>query len=449
MSVRTAVRVPALNGSGLASVGAAALVGGGLGVALGAPGLTVLPAPLVVGAAAALVVTTLVVFVSPLVALGLGVFLLAVVPVDPAPVDVVMIVLVTSTVLVGGVRPRLPAIVAVPLAGFVVVSLLSTVAAEDTGRALSFEATTLYLVALAVWLSWAFGFARAVSVAVLAYLGAAVLSAAAAVTALYVGFPGSDAFLYDDARASALFQDPNVFGPFLVPAAAVLFEEIGTPRLLRLPRAVVTALFAITTAGVVVAFSRAGWLSYAIAIATVLLVAASTSGGRTAFRASLRALVIAAAAGLVLLAATGSLGFLDERTGLKQYDSDRFGSQGAAFDELARTVIGHGPGHAEEGLAVSTHSIYARAAYEQGWLGLLLIVLVILATLVVALRLVAGRRTVHGVGSAALLGTWLGLIANSAFVDTLHWRHLWFFAALIWAGGALGERKADDLEADA
>jgi hypothetical protein len=23
---------------------------------------------------------------------------------------------------------------------------------------------------------------------------------------------------------------------------------------------------------------------------------------------------------------------------------------------------------------------------------------------------------------------------NSLFVDTLHWRHLWFVAALIWAG---------------
>jgi hypothetical protein len=31
-----------------------------------------------------------------------------------------------------------------------------------------------------------------------------------------------------------------------------------------------------------------------------------------------------------------------------------------------------------------------------------------------------------------LLGAWCGLLANSAFVDTLHWRHLWFVAALIW-----------------
>ena len=29
---------------------------------------------------------------------------------------------------------------------------------------------------------------------------------------------------------------------------------------------------------------------------------------------------------------------------------------------------------------------------------------------------------------------WVGLLANSLFVDTLHWRHLWLVAALIWAG---------------
>jgi hypothetical protein len=33
-----------------------------------------------------------------------------------------------------------------------------------------------------------------------------------------------------------------------------------------------------------------------------------------------------------------------------------------------------------------------------------------------------------------LLAAWCGVMANSAFVDTLHWRHLWLIAALIWVG---------------
>jgi hypothetical protein len=29
---------------------------------------------------------------------------------------------------------------------------------------------------------------------------------------------------------------------------------------------------------------------------------------------------------------------------------------------------------------------------------------------------------------------WAGMLANSVFIDTLHWRHIFVFAGLIWAG---------------
>ena len=80
------------------------------------------------------------------------------------------------------------------------------------------------------------------------------------------------------------------------------------------------------------------------------------------------------------------------------------------------------------------HSTYARALAEEGLPGLLLILAVMLATFGWAGRnAIAGRGT-YGIGSAALLGAWCGILVNSIFVDTLHWRHLWAVAALIWAG---------------
>jgi hypothetical protein len=65
---------------------------------------------------------------------------------------------------------------------------------------------------------------------------------------------------------------------------------------------------------------------------------------------------------------------------------------------------------------------------------------VLLALLLVTLGLaarnaVAGRDT-HGIGSGALLGAWCGILAVSAFVDTLHFRILWVVAALVWAGAS-------------
>jgi hypothetical protein len=86
--------------------------------------------------------------------------------------------------------------------------------------------------------------------------------------------------------------------------------------------------------------------------------------------------------------------------------------------------------------------LYARVAYEQGFIGEALLIGILGATLLAAIGLAARDRDLHGVGSAALLASWLGLLANSFFVDTLHWRHLWVFAALIWCASVL-RPKAD------
>jgi O-antigen ligase len=98
--------------------------------------------------------------------------------------------------------------------------------------------------------------------------------------------------------------------------------------------------------------------------------------------------------------------------------------------------VGIGPGQFHSHFPVDPHSTFVRVFSEQGPLGLLLLVSLLLSTLVFALRNVAVGRDTYGIGSAALLGAWCGLIFNSAVVDTLHWRHLWVVAALIWAGAA-------------
>ena len=64
---------------------------------------------------------------------------------------------------------------------------------------------------------------------------------------------------------------------------------------------------------------------------------------------------------------------------------------------------------------------------------------VMLATLVLACGNVVRGQSTFGISSVPLLGLWVGLIVNSFFVDTLHWRHLWLVAGLIWAGATMRE----------
>ena len=362
--------------------------------------------------------------------------LLGVVLTEPAPVDLVFALLMAVTVAGGRVAPRVPTAIQILLGVTVLVSLLSVVNAVDTGRALQYLFVSLYLIALAVWLTWAFGSPRATRLALRAYVGVGVASSVGVVLALYAGLPGGSILLFDPSRGQGLFQDPNVYAAFLVPIAAITLEEIGRPRLLGWKRHYVIGAFVATAAGTVVGFSRAGWLNLAIACAVVIVVPAFRRGGLRPALRTFGALVLAGLVGFVLLSSTGSLTFLQERSQIESYDQERFGAQSSAFGRIGDHVFGYGPGQVETSLDISTHSLYARAAFEQGALGLLAVVFLLFATLYCAVAFVRADGSVHGVGSAALLGSWAGLMANSLFIDTIHWRHLYVVAALVWAGYA-------------
>ena len=410
-------------------------IGAWLGLQLTSPDAPVAATVAVAGAVGLALIVALV-LAAPAAMFAAAFALLAIVIVEPAPVDVVFVTLIILTLAARVVDPRIPAAIAMLLAVFVALTMLSVVNAVDTGVALRFELITIYLVVLAVWLCWAFREARATRIAMTSYTLAAAVTAGVSAVARFAPFPGGDILLFDAFRAQGLFQDPNVFAAFLVPPAAMVLEDIARPRLFPWGRRVSGALFMVLAAGAIVAFSRAGWLNMFLACATVILVTAFRRGG---FRRASRVggvILLTSLAGGALLLSTGSLAFLEQRTQLEEYDQSRFSAQSSAFAEMTDRIVGHGPGQVELGLEISTHSIYGRSAYEQGLLGLFLVCALLVATLALAWGLARRDEDVHGVGSAALLGSWLGLIASGFFIDTLHWRHLWVVAALIWVGAA-------------
>jgi O-antigen ligase len=171
-----------------------------------------------------------------------------------------------------------------------------------------------------------------------------------------------------------------------------------------------------------------------VGVFVVLTVIALRRGaGRQAGRA-LAVVLVGAAAVTATVAFSGSTTFLQQRATLQSYDSTRFGAQSESIRFAEQHPLGIGPGQFERYANVSVHSTYARALAEEGLLGLVLMLALVLATLAAAGRNAIDGRDTYGIGSAALLGAWCGILANSLFVDTLHWRHLWFVAALIWAG---------------
>jgi hypothetical protein len=367
-------------------------------------------------------------------AVALGIFLLAAVRIEPAPADLVFLVVIAVAIVTGRFDlRRTPLIVTMLLGLFLALNMLASVELIDVGRGVMFFAITFYLVILALWLTSYVNGVRPARVVLRAYVAAAVVSAAVSTLALFVAFPGHN-LLITGPRAQGLFKDPNVFGPFLVPAALLLIEETVAPRLLSLHRSTKLILTSIVTLGVLFSFSRAAWLNLVLGAFVMFVVLALRRGGGRRAVTFLVATVAAAAALFSALAVTSSFTFLEERAQFQAYDVQRFGAQLSGIELAAQYPLGIGPGQFEQVSTISAHSTYVRALSEEGVLGLLVILGLMLLTLGFAVRNAVIGKDTYGIGSAALLAAWCGLLANSVFIDTLHWRHFWLIAALIWAG---------------
>jgi O-antigen ligase len=379
------------------------------------------------------VVTLAVVRLDAAVVLGFA--LLGVVLVEPAPVDLVFLVIVAVTLVTGRFHARVPPLILGALCALLAFNLFSAVEVVDAGHAAFFLGTTAYLIVFALWLSGYVASVERARLVVIGYLLAAVSSTALGMLALFMALPGRD-LLVGSGRVQAFFQDPNVFGPFLIPIALILVEDLLTPRLFAHRRVVKAALVFLLVLGVVFSFSRGAWVNLTVGAAAVLLVLGlRRGGGRKALLVVLLALVLAGSVAAIL-AATGSESFLLERARIQSYDSGRFAAQVVGIESAERYPFGVGPGQFEHYAPISAHSMYVRVVGEQGLPGLLALVVLLTSTLVAALGNAAAGRETYGIGSAALLGAWCGILVNSIVVDTLHWRHLWIVAALIWAGWA-------------
>ena len=367
-------------------------------------------------------------------AAALGFTLLGIVLIEPAPADLVFFVVIAVVLVTGGFSGQRVSGTAIGIVGtFLALNLVSAVEVVDYERALTFFATTAYVALLALWLAGWVTNRRRAKVAAGGYLAAAALSAALGVLALFLPLPASELMVFED-RVQALFKDPNVFGPFLVPAALILVEETLTPRLFEFHRLLKGLLLLLLMLGLIFSASRGAWANLAVGLGMLLVVLAlRRGGGRKVLFALLLALVAAVfVAGAVSLSGSGD--FLSDRARVQSYDADRFGAQAAGLEPAQRYPFGVGPGQFELVAPISAHSTYVRVFAEQGLPGILAFLAFLVFTLGAAVANAVRGRDTYGVGSAALLGAWCGLLVNSIVIDTLHWRHLWVVAALIWAG---------------
>lgn len=367
---------------------------------------------------------------------------------EPAPVDVLTMGLVLLLPLIGLVAVSralvgLLALMLVVAAG----GYLAAGMAVEIGKAVTHTSVSLYLyVATFVLAAFVAKRPEAHTRLILdAYLWAATVAALAGIAGYFDLFPGAHELLTLYDRATGLFKDPNVFGPFLVPALVY-----AASRLAVLPvRKGIVPLVVLLLAGLamLLSFSRGAWFNLMVALAVYGVLYLLTLRSR---RARLRFACLAAA-GLLALAALIAVALqfdavaklYDERAALTQsYDEGpegRFGGQlkaaGLALDNPlglgAQQFVPHY--HHEE-----PHNVYAAMLLNAGWLGGLAFIALVGSTALWGLRHAFERGPTQPL-FLVVYASLLGHVLEGFIIDLDHWRHFYLLMALAW-GLMLGGR---------
>lgn len=385
--------------------------------------------------------------------LGLGVFLSGFVISEPAPYELLMVAQVALWFLFGlrisrAVAPLLVLLMAFNIGGMLAVAMLQEILTEQA----------LY-VAVSVFLALTAVFYAAIiedrhqrlSMIFKAWVAAALITGMLGILGYFQAFPGAEMFTRYD-RAMGAFQDPNVFGPFLVAPALYLLHGLLKGGLVGAPLRGLGLL--ILVLAVFLSFSRAAWglfLFAAMALVFVMLLKERTN----AFRLKILLLSIAAVATMVV-ALVGALqtekvrSLFETRAQLVQdYDGGhmgRFERHRAGFVLAMERPLGIGPMMFGRIFPEDEHNIWLKSLMTYGWIGFVSFIALIASTIAIGFRLLLRDRPWQ---PYLMIGwvTLLGHILVGTVIDIDHWRHFYLLLGIVWGCAALEMRYKSPLRA--
>ena len=375
-------------------------------------------------------------------AVGFGVFLSGFVIDEPAPYELYMAGLIAIWALFGLRLSRTVAALLAILVVFNIGGLVSTAQMPDLKAAPMYIAVSLFLGFTAVFFASIIDADhRILRVIFKAYILAAVCTSLLGILGYFDAFPGAELFTRYG-RAMGAFQDPNVFGPFLMLPLAWLVHGVLVGNLGALPFRLIPIL--ILTLGIFLSFSRAAWGMAALIIAGLALLL-FIRNPNPVFR--MRIILLAGLAVVfVLLAVVVALQipsvadlFTARAQLVQDYDDAQFGRFARHWYGMLMSIdhpLGIGPLEFGPIFGEDTHNIWLKAALDYGWIGFISYLTLTMLTLGLGLRILFRERP----WQPFLLCTYLVYVAHVAIgnvIDTDHWRHFWLLIGIIWGCAAL------------
>jgi O-antigen ligase len=251
-------------------------------------------------------------------------------------------------------------------------------------------------------------------------------------------------------RAKSTFQDPNVFGPFLILPFVLLAQHILTHRLRH--SLLELALSLIIMLAIFLSFSRAAWgLTVFAVLFTAVLGFLNEQSARGRLRLVgyvLGGVVVVALLLAVALSFDAVSSLFAERAELVQdYDGGRLGRferHIIGFFMVLEKPLGLGPYAFGLTLGADEHNMLLKGFTVYGWLGGFAYLLLIGATLLATTPLLRKRRPWQPI-LVATYSVYLGHLMIHLVIDQDHWRHLFLIYGMLW-GMVAAEKRAQRAE---
>lgn len=278
-----------------------------------------------------------------------------------------------------------------------------------------------------------------------AWLAAALITSMLGILGYFHALPGFEVFtLYD--RAKGAFQDPNVFGPFLVAPSLYLIYGLLTGKTMHAPWRIAGLL--VLALGIFLSFSRAAWglfLFSAVLLVFVMLLKERTS----AFRLKILVLFLLAVAFMVAAVIialqfkqVADL-FSNRASAVQSYDGGhlgRFARHYLGFLMAMEHPLGIGPMVFDDIFPAAEHNIWLKSLTTHGWFGFVIYLTMVCWTIAAGFNNLLRERPWQPFLIIAWV-TFVGHVLIGNVIDTDHWRHFFLLLGVIWGCMALEKRE--------
>ncbi len=375
--------------------------------------------------------------------LWLAIFLGGFVVFEPAPYDLFLALLIPVWMLSGTPIPRACGPLFVLMLLFLAGGLMASTQARNFSTQPVYYAVTAFLAFSACFFACLIAEKPGrIDTIVSAWIAAALMTTLLGVLG-YIGLTG-DLFV-KFGRATGGFQDPNVFGPFLIfPFVMLVRRALTRP----LGEAFVSGLLALVVfVGIFLSFSRATWgLSVIATLLTGLLLFATAQSAKARARfvalGIVGTVVIAIFVGAALTIPAVSKLFEDRAQLEQNYDSGhlgRFQRHAIGFNMMLDHPLGIGAIEFGRTFGEDEHDIWLKTLTSYGWLGFGAYFSLVIWTLAAAFPLVFRTSPLQGVTQVAYI-VFLGHILMATVIDIDHWRHVYLLFGILW--GAIAADRA-------